>query len=344
MAEKKSAGQGSRQKTGHSRKLDQKDGWTKELGLTALGRKLILGLVLVIVIWPLGLGLVWTVDKCYTLVDRTKFLHLEKGFQDMLKGVAVDASPKQKGALLSDVLTFRLQQEMDSAFGWSVNDLWISPTSWFDNRANRQEGVLFATRMLTNFFSTKLAKYGGAGLENAHLKKAREQYFAFSPDSWWFPATEKQYERGIDEVRDYRNELLEGKAVFNVRSDDLYDLFKFVTGPDYLDQVLGLLLEDDREVKWNEIDDRVYYSQGVILVLRDFITAMVELYPEIRERGGVENIKIALRTMDEVASFDPLVVLRGHHDSVFADHRGKMARYLITIRERLNDVAQSLSR
>jgi hypothetical protein len=45
-----------------------------------------------------------------------------------------------------------------------------------------------------------------------------------------------------------------------------------------------------------------------------------------------------------VCTFDPLVVLRGRHDSIMADHRGKMASYLITIRERLNDVAQSIRR
>jgi hypothetical protein len=48
--------------------------------------------------------------------------------------------------------------------------------------------------------------------------------------------------------------------------------------------------------------------------------------------------------MEQVCTFDPLIVLRGRHDSIMADHRGKMASYLITIRERLNDVAQSIRR
>jgi hypothetical protein len=48
--------------------------------------------------------------------------------------------------------------------------------------------------------------------------------------------------------------------------------------------------------------------------------------------------------MDRVCTFDPLLVLRGHHDSIMADHRGKIARYLISVRERINDVAQSIRR
>jgi hypothetical protein len=46
--------------------------------------------------------------------------------------------------------------------------------------------------------------------------------------------------------------------------------------------------------------------------------------------------------MNQVCTFDPLIVLRGDHDSITADHRGKMARYLIAIRERINDLAQSI--
>jgi len=63
-----------------------------------------------------------------------------------------------------------------------------------------------------------------------------------------------------------------------------------------------------------------------------------------RSKGGDENIKIAFHEMERICTFDPLVVLRGRHDSVMADHRGKTASYLISIRERLNDAAQSIRR
>ena len=79
-------------------------------------------------------------------------------------------------------------------------------------------------------------------------------------------------------------------------------------------------------------------------MLRDFMGTLVELYPVIRSKGGDENINIAFHEMERICTFDPLVVLRGRHDSVMADHRGKMASYLISIRERLNDAAQSIRR
>ena len=233
---------------------------------------------------------------------------------------------------------------MGSAFGWSVNDLIISPTRGLDNRANRQRGVIFATRMLINFFSTNLAKYGTVDVENEFLKEAREKYFAFSEASWWFPSTESQYREGLGLLRKYQDELGAGKAVYNMRSDDMYNMLTYIIGNQFLDQPLGLLVQPDNEVPYTELDDRIYYTQGVVLVLRDFIRTFVTLYPEIKEKGGEENIRIAIREMELICTFDPLIVLRGAHDSVTADHRGKVARYLISFRERINDLAQSIRR
>jgi hypothetical protein len=103
-----------------------------------------------------------------------------------------------------------------------------------------------------------------------------------------------------------------------------------------------LLVQSNDEVAYSELDDRIYYTQGIILVLRDTLRTFVHLYPEVTEKGGEENIRIAFREMDQICTFDPLIVLRGDRDSIMADHRGKMAKYLISVRERINDLAQSI--
>jgi hypothetical protein len=238
----------------------------------------------------------------------------------------------------------RLEQEMNSPLGWSVNDLIISPTRWLDNRANRQRGTIFATRMLTNFFATNLAKYGKVDAENENLKKARETYLAFTAESWWFPSSEKQYKKGIKLLKQYEVDLIKGdaNAIFNLRTDDMYNMLAFIISNQFLDQPLGLLVQSNDEVAYSELDDRIYYTQGIILVLRDTLRTFVHLYPEVTEKGGEENIRIAFREMDQICTFDPLIVLRGDRDSIMADHRGKMAKYLISVRERINDLAQSI--
>ena len=312
--------------------------------MTKFGKWVILTLMAFILIWPLSAGLYWTVYKAYTLVDQTRFSTLDENVSVRLKSTTPDSSPAQKGAVLSASIRNRLEQEMNSTFGWSVNDLLISPTRWLDNRANRQRGTIFATRMLITYFSTNLAKYGKVDAENNDLKEARETHFAFTADSWWFPSSEDQYEKGIKLLKKYEADLVRGdaNAIFNLRTDDMHNMLEFIIGNQFLDQPLGLLVQSNDEVPYTQLDDQIYYTQGVILVLRDTLRAFIHLYPEVKEKGGKENIQIAFREMDQICTFDPLIVLRGSHDSIMADHRGKMARYLISVRERINDLAQSI--
>jgi len=312
--------------------------------ITILGKRIILSLLAFVLIWPLTVGVYTLIYKGYTLIDRTTFPSLDAKLKETLDQTPPDVPELEKGAALSMALRNRLNQEMTSAFGWSVNDLLISPTRWLDNRANRQKGTIFATRLLLGFSATHLSKLGAVDAENPLLKEAREKRFAFTEDSWWFPSTESEYRKGIALMQQYETDLLANNAVFNMRTDDRYELLSFITGKQFLDQPLGLLVQSNSEVPYTELDDRIYYTQGVVLVLRDVLTALFHLYPEISEKGGAENIRIAMRGIDRICDFDPLIVLRGDHDSVMADHRGKMARYLIEVRERLNDVAQSISR
>ncbi len=295
-------------------------------------------------IWPLTIGLYWLVYQGYTALDPTKFPWQQTPMQAKLKQDAAGLSEAEKGVLMTSALSNRLELELQSSLGWSVNDLIVSPTRHLDNRGSRQRGVIFATRMLVTFFSTNLAKYGTVDAENEMLKEAREKHFAFSEDSWWLPSSESEYKQGIELLREYEKNLSGGKAVYNMRTDDMYNLLTFITGKELMDQPMGLLVQTNDEVPYTKLDDRIYYSQGVILVLRDFLRTFVALYPEIKEKGGEENIKIAFRDMEQICTFDPLIVMRGDHDSVMADHRGKVARYLISMRERVNDLAQSIRR
>ena len=312
--------------------------------MTKFGKWMVLTLMAFILIWPLSAGLYWTVYKGYTIIDQTRFPELTQNIAALLQKTTPSSSPAQKGAVLSASIRNRLEQEMNSTFGWSVNDLIISPTRWLDNRANRQRGTIFATRMLVTYFSTNLAKYGKVDAENNDLKEAREKHFAFTSDSWWFPSSEDQYEKGIELLKKYEADLVKGdaNAIFNLRTDDMYNMLAFIISKQFLDQPLGLLVQSNDEVPYTDLDDRIYYTQGVILVLRDTLRTFIHLYPEVKEKGGKENIEIAFREMDQICTFDPLVVLRGDHDSIMADHRGKIAKYLISVRERINDLAQSI--
>jgi len=314
--------------------------------------------ILVVVLVPGFLYFVYF--KTYRVIDRMVFPVVSEQIIDDVrvakKKIAVYEKDgltenekvlvgRQKGWVLARALTYQLERELDSSMGWSVNDLWITPTKWTDDRRNRQMGVLYGTRMLEDCFSTNLGKLGPVDAENEHLRKCRESYLSFEPKAWgWYilyPA-ESKYRAAIREIRAYADELLNGQAVYNLRTDDIYTVFSYITGNKLLDPITGALVEGNEAVAFRQIDDRIRYAQGAILVIRDFTYAMVELYPEIINKGGGQNIKIAMQELDKSCTFDPTICLRGHGDSLLADHRGKLAKHVIQSEKRLMDAMNSI--
>jgi len=278
----------------------------------------------------------------YMVVEDTSFPTTGK----TITATATQAQPKgetQKGTVLSKAIYHHLDRELNSFFGWSVNDLIITPTAWLDNRKNRQEGVVFATMMFERFFSTQVAKYGKGEGENVHLKKARTTFFVFQPDKFWLPASETQYRQGINMMQKYEKELAAGDATYNLRSDDLYALFKLLISENFLGEPLGRL-NSDQFKSFSSADDAIYYTQGVVLVVRDVVKTLYILYPNILNKGSDENFVKAFKKMDDIASFDPLLIMSGTHDSMLVDHRAKTATYLFSLIERLRDITNSLNR
>jgi hypothetical protein len=297
-----------------------------------------------ILFWPLALMVMSMINGMYSGLDETQFPDIDASLTETLKGASEDTPNNEKGVILSQAIYHQLEREMNSSFGWSVND--ILPTRWLDNRNSRQKGVIFATRMLERFFSTRLSKYGAMGVENEDLKNAREKRLVYSEDIWGFfhSSTESEYETGINLIKKYEKDLQQNAAVFNLRTDDMYDLLTYITSREFLDQPMGLLIQPGENVSFSEWDDNVYYAQGAMLVVRDFMRALVALYPWIVQKGGAENLQEAFTAMNRICSFDPIVIWEGSHDSMLADHRGKIARYYVTVITRMNDVAQSISR
>lgn len=294
--------------------------------------------------WPLLFGGYYAMYNLYRSVDPTQFPAVSEAVSETMALTGANATDPEKGAALLTSVSAQLQRELDSPFGWSANDAFYFPTKYLDNRANRQRGVIFATRMLTRYFSTHLAKLGQADPENEHLKEVREKHIVYGAEIWGFfrASAEKEYKRSIELMDEYKAELADGKATFNARTDDIYNNLTFIDGEEFLGQVLGSLVQANDEVSFWELDDRIKYAQGVVLVVRDYLTMLVHLYPEIVEKGGEQNVAVAFKDMDRICTFDPLIVLRGDHDSLLADHRGKMARYFISMMRRLEDLANSL--
>lgn len=273
--------------------------------------------------------IIWGSQRIYSSVDAVKFPDPMP-----LPADAANLPENEKGKLLLDAITFQMRRELDSRFGWSFNDI-IFNRFFMDNRAYRQYGVYHATRFLLDLYSSQIAKLGPNDRESEFLYKARINNFAIDPRSFMFPSAEGSYEKGFRQLERYKASLDDGTGVYNARTDDLYASFAVATGENLLGYALGLL-ENAREMPFYKLDNRIYEVQGIVLVLRDFLNTVYELYPEIRAKNNADNMASAMSYMNRICSYDPLVI------TSFFNSGELITSYLIFAKARLEDIRDSI--
>lgn len=275
------------------------------------------------------IAIFWGGQHLYSAIDQTKFpkpMSVPENAQTL--------SDNEKGKLLLDSVTHQMKYELNSLFGWTFNDI-IFNRFVLDNRAYRQYGVYHATKFLLDLYSVDIAKLGSADRESDFLYRARINYFAIDPRSFWFPSAEGSYEKGFDLLEKYKQSLDTGKGVYNCRSDDLYAAFSVLTGENILGYALGLL-QNAQEIPFYALDNKIYEVQGIALVVRDFVNTLNALYPEIRQKNNEENFTAANIYLDRICTYDPLYITSSFNSGEL------IISYLLFARSRLDDIKKSL--
>lgn len=272
--------------------------------------------------------MVWGVQGLYSSIDTTTFP----------KAVSIPNADKltenEKGKALVDAITFQLRRELDSTFGWTANDI-IFNKYILDNRAYRQFGVYHATKVLMDHYSMQIAKLGTSDRESDFLYKARLNNLAINPSKFMFPSAEGAYASALKLIDQYKQSLDSGKGIYNMRTDDLYTSFELVVGENMLGYALGLL-QNSQDIPFYTLDNRIYEVQGIILVVRDFINALYELYPEIRNKNNADNMDAAMKYMDNICTYDPMYITAKVNSGEL------IISYLIFARNRLDDIRNSI--
>ena len=243
---------------------------------------------------------IWGAQALYGVIDQTTFP------QPFKVEAKADSPENEKGKALADAITWQLRRELNSTFGWSANDILFNRYI-LDNRAYRQFGVYQATKALMDQFSMHIAKLGGSDRESQFLYEARLNSFSINPRSFMFPSAEGAYKKGLKLVEQYKQSLDKGTGVYNMRTDDLHSSFELAVGENMLGYALGLL-QNAQELPFYTLDNRIYEVQGMMLVLRDFINAIYELYPQIRDKNNEENLRAAMQYMDMICTYNPLYI------------------------------------
>lgn len=278
----------------------------------------------------LGILLVlWGSQKLYSAMDETRFPDPMP-----LPENAAKLAENEKGKILLDAITYQIRRELNSTFGWSYND-FIFNRFFMDNRAYREYGIYHATKFLLDLYASQIAKLGANDRESEFLYKARINNFAIDPRSFMFPSAEGSYKSGLKLLEQYKDSLDKGTGTYNARTDDFYASFVLVTGENLLGYALGLL-ENSKEMSFYKLDNRIYEVQGIILVLRDFIHTLYELYPEIRAKNNEDNMNAAMMYMNRICNFDPLIV------TSFFNSGELIVSYLLFAKARLEDIRDSI--
>lgn len=273
--------------------------------------------------------LFWGAQALYASIDRTVFPEAVA-----VPDKAETLKENEKGKILIDAITHQMRRELQSTFGWSINDILFN-SYLLDNRAYRQYGVYHATKFLVDIYATQIAKLGSSDRESDFLYKARINNFTLDPRSFWFPSAESRYEQGLERIEQYKKSLDNGTGIYNCRTDDIYAALQLIIGENMLGYAQGLL-EKAQDIPSYTLDNRIYEVQGIALVVRDFLNALYYLYPEVKAKNNAENMTVAMDYLDRICTYDPLYITSTVNSGEL------ILSYLLFAKARIADVAESL--
>ena len=190
--------------------------------------------------------------------------------------------------------------------GYLSNDI-MPPTLWLDNMLNWEYGVLIQIRDMTRSLRNDLSRSQSQSVEDPDLIIAEPQ-FNFDNESWLFPATEREYQQGLDALKRYLSRLQNPnnpEAQFFARADNLTDWLGQVekrlgslsqrlsasvgqtrintdlAGDSAAVQSTQTAREIDIKTPWLEIDDVFYEARGAAWALVHILKAVEKDFDSI---------------------------------------------------------------
>ena len=108
-----------------------------------------------------------------------------------------------------------------------------------------------------------------------------------------------------------------------------------VIGENLLGYALGLL-QNTQDLSFYELDNKIYEVQGIVLVVRDFINTIYQLYPEINNKGNAENMEAAMNYMNRICTYDPFYITAKLNSGEL------IISYVLFAKNRLEDIRNSI--
>jgi len=259
------------------------------------------------------------------------------------------------GSYTTSAAIVAMETLLNKRGGYLSNDV-IPPSIFLDNIPNWEFGVLVQVRDLTRSMRNDFSRSQSQSTEDVDLIIAEPQ-FNFDSGSWLLPATESEYQEGIDALYGYLNRLQNPQnpeAQFYARADNLKDWLAQVekrlgslsqrlsasvgqvrfntdlAGDAEAVQSTETSKQLDIKTPWSEIDDVFYETRGASWALIHFFKAVeLDFKPILDKKNASISLQQIIRELE--ASQETLwspMIMNGSGFGLFANHSLVMGSYI----------------
>jgi hypothetical protein len=254
--------------------------------------------------------------------------------------------------------------------GYLSNDI-MPPSILLDNIPSWEFGVLVQVRDMASVLRNHIGRSQSQSLENPYLKEA-EPLFNNDHTLWIWPAAENKYQKGIEQLANYRNSLTQidsPESQFFARADNLTAWLLLVEKRlGGLSQRLSASVGQERvntdlsgdnaalqstasasnvsvKTPWFEIDNTFYEARGACWALIHLLKAIeVDFAPVLEKKNAKTSLAQIIRELESTQEsiWSPLV-LNGSGFGLMANHSLVMASYISRANAGLIDLRELLT-
>lgn len=259
---------------------------------------------------------------------------------------------------------------LESRGGYLSNDV-APPGVWMDNVPNWEFGVLVQLRDFSRAMRHEFSRSQSQSTEDPNLAEAEGKFF-YDNSSWVFPASESEYQDGIDYVARYLSSIADPQAPdaqFYARADNLRAWLSAVdsrlgslsqhlsasVGKPQLDLALAgdtsgtqatqAPSETYLKTPWHQIDDYFYQARGQTWALLHLLRAIeIDFAQVLEDKNARVSLAQIIRELEgsQQTLWSP-VVLNGGGFGMLANHSLVMASYVSRTNAALNDLRTLLA-
>lgn len=247
-------------------------------------------------------------------------------------------TPPTAGVTTAQTLQDMIYVLLNKNGGYISNDV-LPPGVFMDNMPNWELGVLTQLRDFSKALKQHIGRSPAQLREDNDLVVA-ESRFLFDNQSWIVPASEAQYQEGMEHLKAYQNRLQGGKedkAVFLASAENLCFWLSMVelrlnSLSQHLSASVGPRRFDNNVIQTPrfKVDDVFYEARGTTWALIHLLkAAQIDFSDELKQRNATERLQQIIVELEETQQ--PIrspIILNGSGFGILTNHSLVMASYI----------------